>query len=641
MMIDSQGQSVRVSEVWIQVYIGGIAFLNHPENRENQIALNAAIEAWKAAKSGFLGQVKRAVFGDGKARGDSWVQALQSELDAADRLYCLQQTTEADRIAFAMIEAHQLRLINKVLDGARVWYRYGLQDLGDLQGAATDTVNSWYQVAGGTSPLETAQKTVSKGSRSALTRLESAMELEPIKTLFYSLLGNIEENLKEQGFQILTEILGQTLLQELAKCIPYMGTISEGKALLSTAKSFADSSWDRLVTSRNSAAVRHGSPLAAVEGLKTLIEREMTAIGLDLASQASNFTIGIVSTVTTGSDAASNISRAVTATAKLLSLIYNFGRDWYEITLANKALVRKSIDNSIISTCPLLGAQLIVVGSVSDLIALDLSRDGVYIPATFAGKRDIERELSPKISQLKISALRMLSNSRFEVFYTPPASLIHQIDRILGASDQFRGNKGEPHIYDQGLYQIRADELAKEARLQEARAAASEGIERQLAKRQWRTLSTEAANTGREWETRRAERQREWDFRNAQREEADRLAKELIEQNEQREKQARTRLEVLRQLVRQALDTYTKQTTGFRGVFTRQSPESLAAKAKLEALTATSNLYDIQEAVAWYLNLSPIQPQGLGRPLKSPSRLRTLLSNAQNTWTTSHEQGSR
>lgn len=634
MLIDERGKPVRVSEAWFQVYFAGIAFLNHNENRENQLALNAAIEAWKAAKSGFLGQIKRSVFGDGKARGDSWVEALQASVDAADRRYCLRRTTDADRIAIAMIKTHQIQLINKVLDGARVWYRYGLQDLGDFQGAATEFVNSWYQQSGGTSPLETAQKGFKQVSQSTLNTLQNRLGLTPVKQLFYSLLGNIEEPLKEQGFQILNEIMGKTIVEELAKCVPYMGTVAEGRALLSTAKEFADSSWDRHITGKNSSALRFGSPLAAVEGLKTLLEREVTALGLDVASQASNFTIGVVSTATSGSDAASNLSRAITATTKLLSLIYNFGRDWYEISLANKALMDRNIDDTIISTCPLLGAQLIVVGSVSDLVALDLSQDGVYVPATFAGKRDIERELSPKISQLKISALRMLSKSRFEIFYTPPASLVQRIDRMLGASDYYRNQTDKAHVYDQGLYQIRADELAKEARFQQARSIDKLTIEQELAQQTTQTLGSGLINTERDWEAERIQKQKEWDIRNLEREESERLSQALIKENERERELDFARLELLKDHVKEALRNYTNQTTGIRRAFTRQSPESLGAKTKLQTLLTDPNPYEVLDAVSWYLGLSQIQPKGVGSSLKNPSRLRALLSNGYSDWIT-------
>ncbi len=612
------------SPEWQSVYQAGIAFVADPGDRPNQITLSAAIINWMNAKRislstgkarGFYRRLK--TFAGRKPRGFDWVVALETELDQAEQAFWRSNTSREAQTGLTIIEGHQGRIRSSVLSGAQLWYRSGASDLYTIGSSAIEVTSGWQDV---------------HGEETITDRTATQLGLDPVKQLFFSLFHGIEEHAKELAYAALKEVIGQQVIEELQKAIPYAGLFAEGKAVIDTAKLAAQVGWSRYKASKNAPALRAGTAEAALTALQTLLSRQLKDLSVDLAASATNFTVGVVSTAATGTDLANKISHAATATAKLLWLVYVFGREWYEVHNANKILESNIFDDQIFSTCPLLGAQLIIVANTSDLMSLALRTDqGLYRPSTTRGQREIE-EIAKKISALKVLSIGFLSSSRFEVIYTPPLSLKDRIAtftglRVVPRTATIRSSRDSGHVFDQTLYERRRQEEAQMAEAIAAEARKREGIE---AAQRFSTAHI-IRQQSKELEHRQALEEIEKKRQQAE-EEAAINARELQEIQDREERAKMEKLAKLSPHVRVAINYHKQQTTGIRWAFTRPSQESLAARSKLEQLMASHSLEELERHLKWFLSISPFSPDGSSKQLKNPSRFRSLLFKAYSDW---------
>ena len=554
-------------------------------------------------------------FAGRKPRGFYWVVALETELDQAEQAFWRSNTSQEAQTGLTIIEGHQGRIRSSVLSGAQLWYRSGASDLYTIGSSAIEVTSGWQEV---------------QGEETITDRTATPLGLDPVKQLFFSLFHGIEEDAKELAYAALKEVIGQQVIEELQKAIPYAGLIAEGESVINTAKLAAQVGWDRYKASKNAPALRAGTAEAALTALQTLLSRQLKDLSVDLAASATNFTVGVVSTATTGTDLANKISHAATATAKLLWLVYVFGREWYEVHNANKVLESNIFDDQIFSTCPLLGAQLIIVANTSDLMSLALRTDqGLYRPSTTRGQREIE-EIAKKISALKVLSIGFLSSSRFEVIYTPPLSLKDRIATFTGLRVALRTattGSSRGRVFDQTLYERRrqeeaqmAEAIAAEARKREAIEAAKRFSTAHIIRQQSKELEHRQALE----EIGKKRQQAE--------EEAAIKARELQEIQDREQRAKMEKLAKLSPHVRVAINDHKQQTTGIRRAFTRPSQESLAARSKLEQLIESHSLEELERHLKWFLSISPFSPEGSSKQLKNPSRFRSLLFKAYSDW---------
>jgi hypothetical protein len=278
---------------------------------------------------------------------------------------------------------------------------------------------------------------------------------------------------------------------------------------------------------------------------------------------------------TTGSDSASLVTRAVTATAGLLRTIYDFGRDYLEQHKANKILRGgiSGIDYRILSTCPLLGSHIIELADSSFIVNIDI-KDPKFAYRVGSYRTGM---LAQAAGELKALARNVNREARFKVVYN--------VDRRSGATTS--------NIYDH----IASKD--KERRILTAKSA----------------LREHAIRVGRNQLIMKHIR----DFKAK--------ASEQIAY----EQKIKSRKE-LATLVEKAIKAYRIQIKGF---FTHQSAESLSACKFLEDLLKQPLDERLEQTVAWLLDTSyqdNYSIQGLTKRLKKKSRLQGLLSEAYSKW---------
>ncbi len=598
----NQDVMTKPSGEWLAVFMAGSAYLTCKDSSEHQFDLAVAIYLWRQEKD------NRSRFRISKRRGEEWINALESDMTLHSP-----SLDSSDLEAIEAIRLSQQNLLRRALEGARIVYNKKDEDFGDVKAGVEGTIEAWKEVAG------VESEDASRGA--SLARIIGAESLE---TLLNDLMDGIEGELKKQGIRILYDILGKQLCDELSKCIPYIGTIKEGKELLVQSRELAKSGWRSYKTNEHQRNVRSGTPQQAVGALKAMLERDVADLGLKVASSAANFGTGLASTIGTGSDAGALISRAVTATVSLIKTIYDFARDWNEMAKGNKLLASGIMPgHELLTACPFLGAQVIELASTSDLIRFAFADNAIYAISTEKGKQFIET-LAVPVSSLKLYAHDVIGKSRFVIKYGLTKEEIKQID--AGYANSPSGVSA---------YAYRAKKDAEAARMKKFQDYAHTVGQQSIQKRNqaFDMLQSHARDVGRQ--AIEAKQAREKLLNNIAKFKA--YARQIgqdatLQKIKKARQESRDRLAVN---VHEAIGVYKSETTGMRGVFTRQSPESLTALRYLDSQSRQvqgddSLIISIQWLLGYRLTESTFD--GLSKQLKKNSRFSGLLLQSYTKW---------
>lgn len=158
--------------------------------------------------------------------------------------------------------------------------------------------------------------------------------------------------------------LGLGMVDVFTTAVPFLGSIKEGAKLLGKIRETGKHVWARYKTGKATSSFRPGNAAAALEGVKTVLER---LIAYDVEQ-----------TVTTGVNFAGTLTfvgggaaKTATSLVDLLTRVVQFTRDFREVRKANALLQSGNIDLNIFKVCPLLGAYYILL--VDDFAIMNLA----------------------------------------------------------------------------------------------------------------------------------------------------------------------------------------------------------------------------------------------------------------------------
>lgn len=619
---------------WQAVYVSANIYLN--DNDLCKMDLIRSIVYWKKSKNTTFGFLKSLIV---DPRGLDWINALEEDVQSKGKKIISQ--AEYDAVNYMQTSSNAI--LKDILRHAELKYR--------------NTVSDGISCVSSVSALKSAiDSTQTVKINAAVSVIPAFLDFTPdLPSICKQMMNGFNEGFIETTIFYLGNIIGEKLLEKLNTFIPYVGTVLNGVSTIQTGINCAKKGFEVYKTRELSRSVRPGTPQAAVEALRTILIREVVELGIQTAESAAEFSCGVAS-LATGTDAGKAAVSVLVAIESIMRLIYNVITEFMEINKANKLIQSGEIEMSILSTCPLLGAQIIAVAPHSVLINYAYSIVGEVPNFGIVAEQNKMKILCEDISELKVSAIEVLKRSRFIVSYgeekgfefsfrgikeTAKETFCDQLS-FLDIKDENGFSVKTNRLPTENLYNIVAKEHKQEQALLRQEDARKANIflkqaERQ-ARRQENELRQEDALTTANIFLKKADDEKSIiDLINE--------TEALIERQEMRERIKNRGIEANRKQQRliiatsvdEALREYDRETnTGFSSYFTIQSSESMNAKAYLQRIS--SNLNDKKDterlvnAILWLLDKGGKQPNDLSNRLKIGSRFYIKLSDSYTKW---------
>jgi len=434
---------------------------------------------------------------------------------------------------------------------------------------------------------------------------------------------SVGESIPDVVLHELKELLGRQLFDSISSAVPYLGTIKEGAAVMSSLKTIAMHEVNTYRVHSTRSYGRPGDVQSSIDAMIRVLNSERVDLGVELAGSSATFAAGIGTLGADGGAVQVITSVAVTG-AKLLRTIYSFVADHVAMTETNKML--KSAGGAHLTLLetlqkfPLLGAHVIKTLETSSVLELNI----MEINQPFF--KYMTEQNNQKIQTIRATACRMIEDSRFEIVQSELATLTYERNKQKFAStlqQQLLDAINKREINKRKMNAVIRDIPAAAARFQERRDAKTAHVAK------FTPVAREAASKLSLLEIMQLANME------LEREVAALVDIRAMEENRQNESRRNKALAVR---VQGVLETYKGQTSGFRSLITSQSDESTAAVAALNSFvnaTSHAELLRFRELVEYLLKVGTKAPQGMGpalKQLKDPSRLHGLLNPAYQSW---------
>jgi hypothetical protein len=647
---------------WQAVYVSANIYLN--DNDLCKMDLIRSIVYWKKSKNTTIGFLKSLIV---DPRGLDWINALEEDVQSKGKKIISQ--AEYDAVNYMQTSSNAI--LKDILRHAELKYR--------------NTVSDGISCMSSVSALKSAiDSTQTVKINAAVSVTPAILGFTPdLPSICKEMMRGLDQGFIETTIFYLGNIIGEKLLEKLNTFIPYVGTVLNGVSTIKTGIQCAQRGFEGYKTRERSRSVRPGTPQAAVEALRTILIRDVVELGIQTAESAAEFSCGVAS-LATGTDAGKAAVSVLVAIESIMRLIYNVITEFMEINKANELIQSGKIEMSILSTCPLLGAQIIAVAPHSVLINYAYSIVDEVPNFGIVAEQNKMKILCEDISELKVSAIEVLKRSRFIVSYgeekgfefsfrgikkTAKETICEQLS-FIGIKDENGFNVKTNRLPTENLYKKVAKEHKQEqALLRQEDALRTANIflkqaDRQTLRQENELRQEDALRTANIF-LKQADRQTLRQENELRQEDALTTAniflkkaddeksiidlinetEALIERQEMRERIKNRGIEANRKQQRliiatsvdEALREYDRETnTGFSSYFTIQSSESMNAKTYLQRIS--SNLNDKKDterlvnAILWLLNKGGKQPNDLSNRLKIGSRFYIKLSDSYTKW---------
>jgi hypothetical protein len=592
---------------WQAVYVSANIYLN--DNDLCKMDLIRSIVYWKKSKNTTFGFLKSLIV---DPRGLDWINALEEDVQSKGKKIISQ--AEYDAVNYMQTSSNAI--LKDILRHAELKYR--------------NTVSDGISCVSSVSALKSAiDSTQTVKINAAVSVIPAFLDFTPdLPSICKQMMNGFNEGFIETTIFYLGNIIGEKLLEKLNTFIPYVGTVLNGVSTIKTGIQCAQKGFEVYNTRELGRSVRPGTPQAAVEALRTILIREVVELGIQTAESAAEFSCGVAS-LATGTDAGKAAVSVLVAIESIMRLIYNVITEFMEINKANKLIQSGEIEMSILSTCPLLGAQIIAVAPHSVLINYAYSIVGEVPNFGIVAEQNKMKILCEDISELKVSAIEVLKRSRFIVSYGEEKGFEFSFRGIKEtANETFCDKLSFLNIKNENGFSVKTNRLPTENLY---------NIVAKEHKQEQALLRQEDARKANIFLKKADDEKSIIDLINE--------TEALIERQEMRERIKNRGIEANRKQQRliiatsvdEALREYDRETnTGFSSYFTIQSSESMNAKAYLQRIS--SNLNDKKDterlvnAILWLLDKGGKQPNDLSNRLKIGSRFYIKLSDSYTKW---------
>jgi hypothetical protein len=547
--------------------------------------------------------------------------SAKSDRDAKGALTALRRYLQKKPVELSAVDLRsidelgwgQRNLIFRALVGARIRYKKGSpldmakklkDDGGDFADKLKEIMPS--SSSGGQAP-PVGQHVMSAAEQQANSIWQGILQ---------SITG-IAGDLQADAMNALIQAVGQSTYNTIATTIPVLGTVQNGLNILTNLKGIADNELAKHRVDKNRIYTRPGDVQVAINNIQEILSARRVELGIDLAGSVISFSADVASMGIAGP-----ILGVAQTAAKLVNTIYNFVSDHVAMTRANEkideALRSRRLLIDVMNSFPFLGAYALTIAETSTILEFCVLEIGDPFHMIL-----IEYYRS-KCDDIISQARSIVTQSRFEIvgISRPDAAILEahnrlkdnlneKLQRAVEARDAAAQNFAD-HKKKMGsvFEEMKARQAAKDrAAHQQAFSPVLEQLKQQATMLEMMVMVND---------------------------ENEREAARLIDIRAMKEAQQQDliRLQALQQRVKKVLDTYHEQTSGFSGMFTRQSNESTAATQALKPLAESKNPEEMKklEALVKYLlkkqgaATSPVNT--VTQPLKQPSRLFDLLNPA-------------
>lgn len=214
----------------------------------------------------------------------------------------------------------------------------------------------------------------------------------------------------------LAVVTSKGLLGIASMYTPYISTVMSGKDMVKEWVNTAVEGHKAYTLKRSIRSdILPGDPQAAAKAVRQLISRNATNSARLATIHTTKFAVDVAATAGgfgAGGAAAGVITGAAAAGAQLTNSLFLLGRDYHEMSGANKLLTSGVVPSSetLFGTYPLLGCYLIVGADDSDLLYFFTSQIGG------AGWMDkVEQQKKRTLGPLQTDARKFIGDSRFEL----------------------------------------------------------------------------------------------------------------------------------------------------------------------------------------------------------------------------------
>jgi hypothetical protein len=239
------------------------------------------------------------------------------------------------------------------------------------------------------------------------------------RQLINEILAPFPLEVAREVLRFLVELMPQFLTELAGAIAPYLGLATSGiEAVIYTGKTIA-AQYRLEQSDKHKEGFAKGDPIAALEAVQRMIERERNRCLRIASLQASDAVVKaaahIADAAAFGAPAVSSVVSPLSGMAKALALlahkVYLLARDVSELFQANRILLTQPrLTADLFDECPLLGCYFVAASTTSDLVNFAVDNIGA-VGWNLEVETMVTRHIHPMVSM----ARDVIAESRLEV----------------------------------------------------------------------------------------------------------------------------------------------------------------------------------------------------------------------------------
>lgn len=176
--------------------------------------------------------------------------------------------------------------------------------------------------------------------------------------------------------QIIETVLGKSAEEFAGSVVPFLGMSLSGAKAVKAWYSVASNIYDADQIDASRAGIKMGDPTAALNAIRTIIEREIRSQQAQAGLRTSAFVAKGMFTFADMGTASTAAVGAAESIAILLNMLAEVVRDAVEIRAGNKLISENKLDLDLFNACPILGCYYIVIQDHSTVMNFEIDNMG-------------------------------------------------------------------------------------------------------------------------------------------------------------------------------------------------------------------------------------------------------------------------
>jgi hypothetical protein len=389
------------------------------------VAIDQALKKFETTKApADRAKLKEALFkwkGAQGAKGSDWRNSTRNKKGAITKLdralddLAEKNLTQEEKDALAYVAAAQAAALAEQFRGQEVKFK-STTLMGLRQAAMSDWKALKAHGVGALKAGNTVRGVVKKGidiHGAATTGVKAASAAANSESAA-SLAGQITSLLKtlcpgKDPAEILSALGLPPPAAFAADVAPFVGALTSGAKAINEWRQVIQLQWQRYQTQKSSYAFAPGDPIAALESVVVLIERDRNQHVAAGSVKTAAFGGKVAGAFLDFGSVTGPVIGVAESLASLLQTIYTYVRDILEVDKANKLLRAGALDLRLFEVCPILGCYFLLVQDHSTIINFAV---GDYGKKNFVF--DAEK-LIKTVDKVLEKARQYVNDARFEI----------------------------------------------------------------------------------------------------------------------------------------------------------------------------------------------------------------------------------